>query len=162
MGTPVWRWLALFVPLSLGMYFAQRAVFPATNHIEWPWAQPRNAWEQAFVWIRANTPTEALFALNPRHMDLPGEDEIGFRACAERSMLADAVKDKGASTMFPPLAVKWLEQVQDAKDWKQFGREDFDRLRQKYGVSWVVIEQPGLANLDCPFQNSAVRVCRLD
>jgi len=34
-------------------------------------------------------------------MDLPGEDEIGFRARAQRSMLADAVKDKGATTMFP-------------------------------------------------------------
>ena len=33
----VWRWLALFVPLSLGMCFAQRQVFPASSHIEWPW-----------------------------------------------------------------------------------------------------------------------------
>jgi hypothetical protein len=157
-----WRWLVLFVPLSLGMFFAQRQVFPASDHIEWPWAQPRNPWAQAFDWIRANTPTDALFALNPGHMELPGEDEIGFRARAERSMLADAVKDKGASTMFPPLSVKWLEQFQDQKNWKQFQEEDFERLRQKYGVSWVVIEQPGEPGLECPYQNSAVRVCRVD
>jgi hypothetical protein len=28
-------------------------------------------------------------------------------------------------------------------------------------VSWVVVEQPGPAGLECPYQNSAVRVCRL-
>ncbi len=109
----VWRWVALFVPLSLGMHFAQRQLFAASAHIEWPWAEPRNQWAQAFEWIRGNTPLDALFALDPRHMDLPGEDENGFRARAERSRLADLVKDKGACSMFPPLSVKWLEQVED-------------------------------------------------
>lgn len=158
----VWRWLVLFVPLSLGMYFAQRQLFPASAHIEWPWAQPRNRWVQAFEWIRGNTPVDALFALDPRHMELPGEDENGFRARAERSMLADLVKDKGACSMFPPLSVKWAEQIADQKNWKQFGKEDFARLRQKYGVSWVVVEQPGPAGLECPYENSGVRVCRVD
>jgi hypothetical protein len=158
----VWRWLVLFVPLSLGMYFAQRQLFPASAHIEWPWAQPRNQWAQAFEWIRGNTPVDALFALDPGHMGLPGEDENGFRARAERSMLADLVKDKGACSMFPPLSVKWLEQVEDQKNWKQFGKRDFERLRQKYGVSWVVVERPGPVGLECPYDNSAVRVCRVD
>ena len=157
----LWRWLVLFVPLSLGMYLAQRELFPASAHIEWPWAQPRNPWAQAFDWIRGNTPTDALFALNPDHMNLPGEDDTGFRARAQRSRLADAVKDKGAASMFPPLSTKWLEQLNDQKNWKQFRKEDFERLRQKYGVSWVVIEEPGPAGLECPYQNSAVRVCRL-
>jgi hypothetical protein len=160
--TRAWRWLVLFIPLSLGMFGAQRQLFPASAHVEWPWAQPRNPWAQAFQWIRGNTPTDALFALDPRHMELPGEDENGFRARAERSMLADLVKDKGAASMFPPLAVKWLEQVEDQKNWKQFGKQDFERLRQKYGVSWVVVEQPGPAGMECPYQNPAVRVCRVD
>ena len=158
----VWRWLVLFVPLSFGMYFAQRQLFPASAQVEWPWAQPRNPWAQAFEWIRENTPVDALFALDPRHMELPGEDENGFRARAERSMLADLVKDKGACSMFPPLSVKWAEQIADQKNWKQFGKEDFERLRQKYGVSWVVVQQPGPAGMECPYENSAVRVCRID
>ena len=157
----VWRWVLLFVPLSFGMYFAQRQVFPASQHIEWPWAEPRNQWAQAFEWIRGNTPVDALFALNPSHMELPGEDENGFRARAERSMLADLVKDKGAASMFPPLSVKWAEQIADEKNWKQFGKADFERLHEKYGVSWVVVEQPGPAGLECPYENSAVRVCIL-
>jgi len=157
----VWRWLVLFVPLSVGMYWAQRQLFPASAHIEWPGVAPRNSWAQAFDWIRENTPTDALFALDPKHMDLPGEDEIGFRARAQRSMLADAVKDKGATTMFPPLAVKWLEQIDDQKNWKQFQKKDFERLRQKYGVNWIVVQEPGPAGLDCPYANAAVRVCRI-
>ena len=63
--------------------------------------------------------------------------------------------------MFPPLSTKWLEQMNDQKNWKQFGKEDFERLRQKYVVSWVVVEEPGVTGLDCPYQNSAVRVCHL-
>jgi hypothetical protein len=157
-----WRWFVLFLPLSLGMYFAQRQVFSSSQHVEWPWAQPRNQWAQAFQWVRGNTPVDALFALNPAHMELPGEDENGFRARAERSMLADLVKDKGAASMFPPLSVKWAEQIADQKNWKQFGKEDFERLQQKYGVSWVVVEQPGPAGLECPYENSSVRVCQVE
>ncbi len=162
-----WSWIALFVPLALGMWFAQRQVFPVSAHVEWPWAAPRNPWAQAFDWIRVNTPVDALFALNPDHMELPGEDENGFRARAERSMLADLVKDKGAASMFPPLSVLWAEQVADQKNWKQFQPEDFARLQKKYAVSWVVVEKPeparGAANyLSCPYENSAVRVCRLN
>jgi hypothetical protein len=164
----VWRWVALFLPLCLGMFFAQRQVFPASDHIEWPWAQPRNQWAQAFDWIRENTPVDALFALDPRHMELPGEDENGFRARAERSMLADLVKDKGAASMFPPLSIKWAEQIADEKNFDRFGKDDFERLRQKYGVTWVV-EQVGASEgasigtrADCPYKNSAVLVCRVD
>src|SRR6266852_5369752 len=157
-----WRWLVLFVPLSFGMYFAQRQVFPASAHIEWPWAQPRNPWAQAFEWIRGNTPVDALFALDPRHMELPGEDENGFRARAQRSMLADLVKDKGAASMFPPLSVLWAEQIADQRNFEHFAKNDFERLRQKYGVSWVVVQQPGPTGLECPYENSAVRVCRID
>jgi hypothetical protein len=158
----LWRWLALFVPLSLGMHIAQHQVFSASQHVEWPGVKPRNQWAQAFEWIRGNTPVSALFALNPDHMELPGEDENGFRARSERSMLADLVKDKGAASMFPPLSVQWAEQIADQKNWKQFGKKDFERLRTKYGVTWVVVEQPGPMEMECPYENSAVRVCHLD
>ena len=114
------------------------------------------------MWVREKTPRDALFALNPYHMELPGEDETGFRARAQRSRLADAIKDKGAASAFPPLATKWLEQFEDQKNWKQFKKQDFERLRQKYGANWVVVEQPGVAGLDCPYENSAVKVCRVE
>jgi hypothetical protein len=77
-------------------------------------------------------------------------------------MLADLVKDKGAASMFPPLSMQWAEQIADEKNWKQFGRTDFERLGQKYGVSWVIVQQPGPAGMECPYENATVRVCRLD
>lgn len=155
----IWLWLVLFVPIGAGMFLAQRALFPASAHIEWPESAPRNPWEQAFVWIRANTPSDAIFALDPDYMRLAHEDSVGFRCLAERSRLADTVKDGGAVSMFPALADRWWEQVQAQSPWKTLRAEDFARLRDKYGVSWVVVQQPGVAGLACPYENAAVRVC---
>ncbi len=157
----VWRWLLLFVPLAAGMFLAQRALFPASAQVEWPGAVPRNPWAQAFIWIRRNTPVDAVFALDPEYMHIAGADEIGFRCLAERSRLADGVKDNGVVSMFPPLAERWWEQVQAQTPWKNFRAEDFVRLKNKYGASWVVVQQPGVAGLDCAYQNSAVQVCRI-
>jgi hypothetical protein len=159
--TRLWRWLAVSLPLSAGMFYAQRQLFPSTSHIEWPGTNSRNAWVDAFAWIRQNTPVNAYFALDPEHMRLPREDQHGFRAIADRSMLADAVKDSGAVTMFPALAQSWLEQTRSQQGWKDFTAADFERLRQKYGVGWLVLQQAQSAGLECPYQNSAVLVCRI-
>ena len=155
-----WRWLLLFALLSLGMFMAQRTLFPASAQVEWPGAEPKNPWAQAFVWIRQNTPVNAVFALDPEYMDIVGEDEIGFRCLAQRSRLADGVKDNGVVSMFPPLAEKWWQQVQAQTPWKNFLAEDFARLKSTYGVGWVVVQQP-VAGLDCRYQNAAVRVCKV-
>jgi hypothetical protein len=157
----VWRWLALFVPLSFGMFAAQRSLFPASAHMEWPGRSPKNPWAQAFVWARENTPVNAIFALDPGHMDFAGEDEIGFRCLAQRSRLADAIRDNGVVSMFPRLADEWWSQVQAQTPWKTFQAADFARLREKYGVTWVILEQPGVMGIDCAYENSKVRVCRL-
>lgn len=156
----VWRWLALFVPLSLGMYVAQRGLFPASATVEWPGRPAKNPWAQAFIWARQNTPIDALFAMDPNYMRIAGEDEIGFRCLAQRSRLADAVKDNGVVSMFPPLAERWLAEVKAQSRWSNLGITDFARLKQNYGVNWLIVQQPGVAGLDCPYENSAVRVCR--
>lgn len=158
----VWRWAALFAPLCAGMFLAQRALFPASAHVEWPGAASKNPWVQAFEWIRSNTPRDAVFALDPFHMQIPGEDANGFRAIAQRSMLADAVKDSGAVTMFPPMAEEWLKQVQAQSGWKTFHAQGFRRLQSEYGVTWLVLQQPGVTGFDCPYQNATVLVCRLN
>ena len=158
----VWRWLVLFLPLCGAMYFVQRKTFPASPHVEWPGVVPANDWLQAFAWIRANTPEDAYFALDPDHMNSHGEDEHGFRALAERSMLADRVKDSGAVTMFPRMAEDWRRQVQAQAGWKSFQRADFERLRSEFGVTWFVVQQAGGAGLTCIYENPTLKVCRLD
>jgi hypothetical protein len=92
---------------------------------------------------------------------LPGEDQNGFRAIAQRSVLADEVKDSGAVTMFPPNAEVWLAQTQAQKGWKSFQLADFERLHRDYGVTWVVLQRPGVPGLNCPYQNPAVQVCQV-
>jgi hypothetical protein len=94
-------------------------------------------------------------------MKLPGEDFHSFRALAERSALADYVKDPSVATQVPSLAVRWKEEVDAQKEWRNFRAEDFQRLKFRFGVSWVVLVSPGVQGMDCPFQNHAVRVCRI-
>jgi hypothetical protein len=157
-------WAAVFLAICAGMAFAQFQLYPGDRHVEWPGAASANPWVQAFVWIRANTPEDAIFALNPNYMALPGEDYQGFRAIAARSSLADGVKDWSASAMFPglPLASECLEQVRAVQGWRNFRAADFQRLKQTYGVTWAVLEQPPIAGLSCPYQNEKVLVCRVN
>ena len=156
-----WRWLMLFVPLSIGMFMAQRSLFPASVHVEWPGRAASNPWAQAFVWIRENTPADAVFALDPDYMHVHGEDAIGFRCLAQRSRLADITKDGGVVSMFPLVADEWWQQLQAQTPWKNFQVAEFAQLRGKYGVSWIVVQQPGVAGVECAYQNVAVSVCRL-
>jgi hypothetical protein len=158
-----WLWLAVCLPLSAGMFYASRQLFPATPQIEWPGISPTNDWMKTFAWIKANTPTDAIFALNPEYMNLPGENYQGFRGLAERSMVADAVRDAGVVTYFPDSAIAehWQEQVNAQQGWSNFQSADLERLRAKYGVSWVVLDQKGDLGLDCPYANATLRVCRL-
>jgi hypothetical protein len=158
----VWRWAILFLPLCAGMAYAQHELAPASPHLELPGRASPNPWVRAFEWIRENTPQDAYFALNPDHMALPGEDQHGFRAIAQRSMLADAVKDSGAASMFPALSGKWKEQSVAQQGWKTFTRADFLRLRARYGVNWVVLERPGVSDFACPYANELVLVCRIN
>jgi len=64
--------------------------------------------------------------------------------------------------MFPPMAEEWLEQVRTQRGWREFQLQDFGRLKEEYGVTWVVLQQPAPPNLQCPYENAAVRVCRLN
>ncbi len=152
------RWAILFVPLCAGMFYVQRAEFSGNAHIDWPGRAATNPWVEAFDWVRQNTPRDALFALDPKYMERPGEGFQGFRGLAERSMLADGTKDPPVA--FPDLAYQWRLEVAGREKWNHFGPADFARLRKLYGVTWVVVETPGMAGLDCPYQNSAVAVCR--
>jgi len=156
------RWLLLFVPLSAGMFYAQRQMYPATPHLELPGATSGNGWVEAFRWISRNTPVDGEFALDPHYMELPGEDYHGFRALAERSVLADGVKDAGMVARVPRLAPRWQREVDAQRGWRDFQRADFLRLRAEFGVDWVVLAAPGVAGLPCPYRNSQAMVCRVE
>ncbi len=157
----VWIWLALFVPLSIGMFAVNRATYSHSPHIEWPNRTEANPWISAFFWVRQNTPKDAVFALDPRYLAIPEEDQHGFRAIAERSVLADAVKDSGVVSLFPQLTPDWEAQQQAVAGWNHFQAADFIRLAHQYPVTWVILQGPIPDGFDCPYHNSAVEVCRI-
>jgi len=154
-------WLLLFVPLCAGLFYAQRQLFPASEHLELPGRMPRNRWVQAFLWVRANTPEDAYFALDPAHMSESGEDQHGFRAFSQRSMMADVVKDPGVVTLFPQVASRWQRETKARENWSTFTMADFLKLKKEFGVNWAILSKPVRVPLPCPYQNELVAVCRI-
>ena len=154
------RWAVLFVPLAAGMVAVDRATYPASPHIEWPGAAGRNNWLSAFLWIRTHTPKDAVFALDPVYMSARGEDAHGFRAVAERSVLADAVKDSGAVSLFPSLAAEWSREVAATTGLNSFTLSDYRALAARYPVNWILSDHAP-AGLTCPYASDAVTVCHL-
>jgi len=156
-----WRWALYLLAINIGMFASQRIEFAASPHLELPGRQSANPWLQAFDWIRTNTPEDAYFALDPYYLSAPGEDFHGFRALAERSQLADPVKDGAVVTQVPALAPEWQQQVAALRNWPSFQLADFDRLREQFGVSWVLVSYPQPTGLACRWHNGVLSVCRI-
>ena len=159
------RWIAVFGMLATVMVLAERQTFPASAHIELPpelqWSAQRNAWVQAFLWIRQNTPKDALLAMDADYITKPGEDAQSFRAIAERSALPDYSKDGGEASITPDLTGAWVE-GQTA----QSGLSDATDARRitalkPLGVDWIVLERSAATAFVCDYANEAVKVCRL-
>ena len=167
LGRHRYRWVLLFLPLSAGMFYAQRQMYSASAHLELPFLATENPWVRAFDWIRLYTPADAVFAVYPHYETLPAEDYHGFRALAERSVLADYEKDGGMAARVPPLAPRWLKEVTALKGWRTFQAADFERLKKDFGVTWFVLSRADAQfaspqhPMVCPYANEQVKVCRL-
>jgi hypothetical protein len=156
-----WRWALFLIVINGGMFATQRALFSSSEHLELPGIRPTNSWLQAFAWIRINTPTNAYFALDPNYLDAPGEDSHNFRALAERSQLADAIKDTAVVTQVPELGPTWERQVAAQSGWTHFKLADFERLKLEFGVNWVLVSYPQPGGLACRWHNRALSVCQI-
>ena len=156
-----WRWAIYLLLINAGMYASQRALFSASDHIELPGTRSGNPWLQAFAWIRMNTPTDAYFAMDPHYLAAPGEDYHSFRALAERSQLADAIKDTAVVTQVPELGPTWEKQVNAQAGWEHFKLADFERLKTDFGVDWVLVSYPQPVGLACQWHNDRLAVCQI-
>jgi hypothetical protein len=156
-----WRW-AVFLLIANGSMFAwQRAQFSGSQHLELPGRRPDNQWLQAFAWIRANTPQDVYFALDPHYLEAKGEDYHGFRALAERSQLADAVKDTAVVTQIAELGPVWERQTEAQEGWPRFHLAEFERLKAEFGVGWVLVSYPPPEGLACRWHNGSLSVCQI-
>jgi hypothetical protein len=159
--TSVWRWATFLLVINAGMFASQRALFSNSAHLELPGMQSKNPWLQSFAWIRQNTPPGAYFAMDPNYLAAPGEDYHSFRALAERSQLADLVKDTSVVTQVPELGPDWERQVDATANWKNFKLADFERLKTDFGVDWALVSDPAPTGLNCQWHNVSVSVCRI-
>jgi hypothetical protein len=157
----VWRWAVFLLVINGGMFISQRMLFADSEHLELPGRTSANPWLQAFTWIRQNTPTDAYFALDPEYLAASGEDYHSFRALAERSQLADNIKDTAMVTNVPELGEEWARQVKAQQGWSHFQLADFERLKTEFGVDWVVVAYPPPAGLACQWHNDVVTVCQV-
>ncbi len=157
-----WRWAVLILTLGPAMFFAQRGTFPNSAHFEWPNAAPHNPWQQAFVWIRTNSPINALFALDAHYITQGRhEDAQCFRAIAERSALPDYSKDGGEASITPALTDRWT--IGQAAQTNLDVESDAMRAAKlkPLGATWVVLEAESNTAWLCPYRNSTVKVCKL-
>jgi len=157
----VWRWFVFLAAVNAGMFVSQRLEFAASEHLELPGRLSANPWLQAFDWVRVNTPVDAYFALDPHYLETPGEDYHSFRALAERSQLADAVKDTAVVTQVPELGPRWQRETEAQQGWTRFQLGDFERLKAQFGVDWILVSWPRPTDLDCRWHNESLAVCRI-
>lgn len=157
----LWRWILYLLIANGSMFAAQRASFASVAHLELPGCVSSNPWQQAFVWIRENTPKDAFFAVDPNYMKAPDEDYYSFRALAERSQLADAVKDTSVVAQIPNLSSIWHSQLQAEAGFEHFQLNDFERLKTQFGVNWTLVRYPQPSGLDCRWHNPVLAVCRI-
>jgi hypothetical protein len=159
LGKRVWRWAVFLIVANGGMFLAQRQLFAGSPHLELPGIKSGNPWLNAFDWIRQNTPEDAYFVLDPYYMAAPGEDYHSFRALAERSQLADVIKDSSVLTKVPELGPTWQRQVTAQTGWTHFTLADFKRLNAEFGVDWALVDYPVPNGLVCPWHDHYLSVC---
>ena len=155
------RWAGMSILLAGVMLSADRRTFRNSAHLELPGAFSQNQWEQAFLWIRQNTPKTAFFALDAHYITSPGEDAQCFRAIAERSALPDYSKDGGEASISPELTAAW--QAGEIAQARINTESDAQRIAAltPLGVTWVVLKRDAVTGLNCAYTNADVKVCRL-
>ncbi|MDE3200695.1 MAG: hypothetical protein KGN79_07210 [Acidobacteriota bacterium] len=157
-----WAGIAALLAAAVGLGISDVMLYPASPHVEWPAKQSENAWINTLLWVRQNTPENAVFAVDSRYFLEPGVDTHGFRSISERSALADYYKDSGVVSLFPALAPEWKQMTEATNGLNHFSLADFKRLETQYpAVSWTVINGTAPAGLVCPFVQGGYSVCKL-
>lgn len=157
-----WVVAAITLPLAAGMFVVAHETYPDSPHIEWPSSTSPNAWVNTLLWIRRNTPEDAVFAIDSRYFIEAGVDAHGFRAVSGRSTLADYHKDGGVVTIFPYLADEWKQMSNATYGLNRFSIAQFRQLQMQYPeVNWTVVHGPPPAGMDCPHQQRSYSVCRM-
>jgi len=157
-----WVPISLFVPLAAGMFLVARQTYPNSPQIELPANSSSNPWVDTLLWIRRNTPENAVFAVDSHYFKDSPTDVHGFRAISTRSALADYYKDSGVVSLFPALALEWKQMSNATYGLNHFGIDQFRQLQRQYpDVTWTIIHGLAPPAMDCPYQQRGYSVCRI-
>jgi hypothetical protein len=157
-----WALAAIFLPLAIFMGYVARETYPASAVIDWPGLKSSsNPWVNTMLWVRKNTPEDAVFAVDSHYFLADGIDAHGFRALSERAALADYYKDGGVVSIFPQLAPEWKQMSSATDGLNRFSKEDFTRLARQYPVTWTVIHGSAPEGMNCPYDRQGYAVCRI-
>ncbi|MBI2010488.1 MAG: hypothetical protein HYS86_04955 [Candidatus Chisholmbacteria bacterium] len=96
--------------------------------IDWPHHYQRE-WDKLQVWVRHNTPEDALL--------ITPATRIGFRIRSERSIVAE-IKDGSSGLYSPSLARNWQERVSDLGLINIKTAAEIEFLQQKYHADYLV------------------------
>ncbi|MEZ2346353.1 hypothetical protein [Terriglobus sp. RCC_193] len=153
--------LLLTLGAVAGMLFLQRSTYPHSSHWEKPWGQSGNEYEAAALWLRQNTPVDALIAVDAHYTTMHGEDAQMVRAIGQRSTIPDAAKDGGIASVVPALADTWWTGSQAQEGLAVLPDAQRIQRLQPFGAAWVLLPAAAETAFPCPYRNTDAKVCRL-
>jgi hypothetical protein len=153
----------VFITMACIFCYVQRQTYMSSPQVELPGRESYhpNPWVRAFLWARANTPPDALFALDARYINQDGEDAQTFRAWSLRSALPDFSKDGGEAAITPTLAPIWLPAATAQRNLSIKDDADRDAQILPLGATWMILPTTIPTHHSCPYQNTDVKVCRI-
>jgi hypothetical protein len=155
--------LLTFAALAATFFFVQRQTYTTSPQVEFPGGEARNTntWVEAFLWARANTPADALFALDAKYVNQDVEDAQTFRAWSLRSALPDFSKDGGEAAITPSLAASWLPTATAQQGLSNEDDNQRDARILPLGATWMIVRSTTPTRHPCPYSNPTIKVCRL-
>jgi hypothetical protein len=114
-----------------------------------------NDWGRAMAWARG-TPRDTSWAADPLHAVKYG---TSLRVAGERDVFVEAVKDAAIGMYERDIAIRTRDRLAELRDFDAMTPERARSLAARYGLDYLVTEQP----LDLPlaFESGALRVYRL-
>lgn len=157
--------LLVVIVLGIAFFVAQQGLWGPGIHLY----GPQNAWREAQMWARANTPKDALFITPPHIWGLYNTE---WRVFSQRSTLATH-SDLLEIALVPGYAAEWRTRFDKlapgarsqlkpyffdnqeiiAAAFYSLTGDDIQRIATEYGVSYLVVEKPHSYNFPVVYEN---------
>ena len=160
-GRTVWRWALFLAVANGGMFISQRVLFPATEHLELPGRASANPWLQAFDMGPAEHAFERLLCPRSRLSGCTRRGLPQFPGPGRAQPVGRRAQGRGCGHPGSGACARWASEVDAQDGWGGLQLADFERLKGRYGVNWVLVSYPAPARLTCIWHNAQLAVCQI-